>query len=194
MCLYNYATKDPAAFLSEPDRLKTICHMCEHVLNNDEAAEDTQSHAAKLLEVLLLSYKGLINDYVPLIIQLVFRKLFAKNLISELKTMLLMVVVAALYYEPGSVLSILQTNKSPEGEELIGKFLKMWLGEMDCMFGLHDKKMTVLGLTIFMQLPAGLRNSAIQSMAPQFLPASLLLFQVGDAGILRGVFAYNSCP
>lgn len=180
MCLYNYATKDPEGFLSDPERLKTLCHMCEHVLSNDEAGEDAQCHAAKLLEVLILSYKGLINQYVPLIVQLVFRKLFSKVQLSELRTMLLLVIVSALYYDPNSVLTILHTNKSPEGEELIVKFLKMLLSEMDCMFGLHDKKMAVLGLTIFMQLPVTLRNAAVQSLAPQFLPASLLLFQVSQ--------------
>ena len=76
------------------------------------------------------------------------------------------------------LLNFFSQAKSPEGEELAEKFVKMWLDEIDCMFGLHDKKLAVLGLTIFMQLPPALRTPAIQAVAPKLLPAALLLFQV----------------
>lgn len=178
VCLYNYATKDPAGFLSDPSRLEKLCTMCEHVLANDEAGEDAECHAAKLLEVLVLTYKGQINQYVPAIMEVVFRKLFSNVVLSELKTQLILVIVAALYYDPASTLAVLQTVKSPDGEELMARFIKMWLDEIDCMFGLHDKKLAVLGLTIFMQLPPTLRSPVVHAMAPKLLPAALLLFQV----------------
>ncbi|XP_055346822.1 importin-8-like [Paramacrobiotus metropolitanus] len=178
LCLYNYATKDPEGFIGGPDRVKNMCHMCEHVLFNEEAGEDTQCHAAKLLEVIILTYKGQINQFLPAIIELVFKKLFSsQHLMAELKTQLLLVIIAAVYYDPPSVLSFLQAATTPQGESLISKFLSMWLAEIDCMFGIHDRKLAVLGLTLFMQLPATLRMPAIHALAPNFLPASLQLFQ-----------------
>lgn len=86
--------------------------MCEHVLGNSEAGEEAECHAAKLLEVLVLTYKGQINQYVPAIMEVVFRKLFSSVVYSELKTQLLLVIVAALYYDPASTLSVLQTVRS----------------------------------------------------------------------------------
>ncbi|OQV13902.1 Importin-8 [Hypsibius exemplaris] len=177
VCLYNYATRDREGFLSDPARLEKMCTMCEHVLGNDEAGEEAQCHAAKLLEVLVLTYKGLINQYVPAIMQVVFSKLFSNVVLSELKTQLILVIVAALYYDPTSTLAVLQTAKAPDGGDLIEKFVKMWLDEVDCMFGLHDKKLAVLGLTIFMQLPPALRSPVVQALGPKLLPAALLLFQ-----------------
>ena len=130
VCLYNYATRDPEGFLSDPSRLAKMCTMCEHVLGNSEAGEDSECHAAKLLEVLVLTYKGQINQYVPAIMEVVFRKLFSNVVFAELKTQLLLVIVAALYYDPASTLSVLQT--------VIRHYIHSFTDLSTALFGLSD--------------------------------------------------------
>ena len=60
-CLHNYVTVDPDTFSSDPKHLEIIYNMCKVVLTTD-SGEDAECHAAKLIEVLLLQYKGQIDS------------------------------------------------------------------------------------------------------------------------------------
>lgn len=55
--LHNYVTIDTDAFLSDEKRLLAIFNMCKEILTKD-SGEDPESHAAKLLEVVLLQCRG----------------------------------------------------------------------------------------------------------------------------------------
>ena len=55
--LHNYITVDPTSFLANPKNMEMIYDMCKTVLTSD-TGEDAECHAAKLLEVILLQYKG----------------------------------------------------------------------------------------------------------------------------------------
>lgn len=59
--LHNYITVDPEKFSSEPKHLEIIYNMCKTVMTTD-SGEDAECHAAKLIEVLLLQYKGQIDN------------------------------------------------------------------------------------------------------------------------------------
>lgn len=59
--LHNYVTVDPEKFASDPKHLEIIYNMCKVVLTT-ESGEDAECHAAKLIEVLLLQYKGQIDS------------------------------------------------------------------------------------------------------------------------------------
>ena len=59
--LHNYVTVDTATFSSDPKYLEMIFTMCKTVLTAD-AGEDAECHAAKLLEVILLQYKGQVDS------------------------------------------------------------------------------------------------------------------------------------
>lgn len=60
-CLHNYVTVDPEKFSSNPKHLEMIYNMCKTVLTAN-SGEDAETHAAKLIEVLLLQYKGQIDS------------------------------------------------------------------------------------------------------------------------------------
>jgi hypothetical protein len=59
--LHNYITVDPAAFLANPRHMEIVYQMCKTVLTSD-SGEDAECHAAKLLEVILLQYKGQVDS------------------------------------------------------------------------------------------------------------------------------------
>lgn len=59
-CLHNFIVNDTPAFLSQSDRIETIFEMCKHVIIND-LGEDTEAHAAKLLEIVLLQCQDHMN-------------------------------------------------------------------------------------------------------------------------------------
>lgn len=65
-CLHNYVTVDPEKFSSDPKHLEMIYNMCKTVLTAN-SGEDAECHAAKLIEVLLLQYKGQIDSVSDLL-------------------------------------------------------------------------------------------------------------------------------
>lgn len=66
-CLHNYITVDPEKFSSNPAHLEIIYNMCKTVLTTN-CGEDAECHAAKLIEILLLQYKGQIDSVSSLCI------------------------------------------------------------------------------------------------------------------------------
>lgn len=173
--LHNYITVDTPTFLSNPKHLEIIYNMCKQVLTAD-VGEDAECHAAKLLEVILLQCPGQVDQIVKPFVELVLQRLTREVLTSELRTMCLQVVIAALYYN--STL-LIDTMKSLEMANVQGsvmqQFLKQWIHDVDCFLGLHDRKMSVLGLCTLLSMIES-RPEEVTAVGPEILPASLVLF------------------
>ncbi|XP_059474661.1 importin-7 isoform X2 [Neocloeon triangulifer] len=174
--LHNYVTVDTPAFLASQDRILVMCNMARDVLNGD-AGEDPECHAAKLLEVIILQCKGHIDQFIPPIVELVLMRLTKEVKSSELRAMCLQVVIAALYYNPELLFRILNDVKLPQApnDSVTSHFINQWLLDTDCFLGLHDRKLSVLGLCMLMQNPV--RPIAVNECAPKILPALLVLFE-----------------
>lgn len=173
--LHNYITVDTPAFLSNPKHLEIIYNMCKGILTGD-SGEDAESHAAKLLEVVLIQCKGQVDSAIPLFVELALERLTKEVKTSELRTMCLQVVIAAIYYNPVLLLETLEKMHLPNtNESITAQFLKQWLHDTDCFLGLHDRKLAVLGLTALLDTPNN-RPTAINSFAEQLIPAMLTLF------------------
>ncbi|KAM5171427.1 importin-8 [Mantella aurantiaca] len=173
--LHNYITVDTGTLLSNPKHLEIIYTMCKKVLTGD-AGEDAECHAAKLLEVIILQCKGRgIDQCIPLFVEAVLERLTRGVKSSELRTMCLQVVIAALYYNPALLLNTLEQIRFPHSSEPItAQFINQWVNDTDCFLGLHDRKMCVIGLSILMELPN--RPAAVGAVASLIVPSILLLF------------------
>lgn len=89
--LHNYVTVDTQAFASTSKYLVAVFNMCKALLTGDSRDEDAECHAAKLLEVIILQCKGLVDQYIPSFIELVLARLRRDVKSSELQTMCLQV-------------------------------------------------------------------------------------------------------
>ena len=65
--------------------------MCKGVLTGD-SGEDAESHAAKLLEVVLIQCKGQVDSCIPLFVELALERLT-----KEVKTSELRYIIAMMY-------------------------------------------------------------------------------------------------
>lgn len=166
--LHNYITIDTNAFLSDENRLLAIYNMCKEVLSKD-CGEDPESHAAKLLEVVLLQCRKKIDQAAPMLVELAASRLLREVKTSELRTMCLQVLIAALYYDPELLFSVL--NKMPD---FTNHFIKQWLHDTDCFLGIHDRKLCVLGLCTLITMPQ--KPATLIEMAPKIVPSLILLF------------------
>ncbi|XP_067902475.1 importin-7 isoform X2 [Heterodontus francisci] len=173
--LHNYITVDTDTLLSDTKYLEMIYSMCKKVLTGD-AGEDAESHAAKMLEVIILQCKGRgIDQCIPLFVEAALERLTREVKTSELRTMCLQVAIAALYYNPLLLLNTLENLHFPNNTEPITtQFVNQWLNDVDCFLGLHDRKMCVLGLCALIELEQ--RPQIVNQVAGQILPALTLLF------------------
>ncbi|CAL8069040.1 unnamed protein product [Calicophoron daubneyi] len=176
-CLHNYITVDRAAFISDTKHLDVITAMCSQVMQSTDEEETVQTHAAKLMEVLLLDFRGQINDYAPKLIELAFTRLTQKITSSDLRTMCLQVVIAGMLYSPADVLHTLANHEWPgSAVPALNEFLKSWIQATEEFLGLHDRRLSVLGVCLLLSLPADQRPPALQPICGQFLPMLLHLF------------------
>lgn len=167
--LHNYITIDTNAFLSDEQRLLAIYNMCKEILTKD-SGEDPESHAAKLLEVVLLQCRKKIDQAAPMLIELAAARLLREVKTSELRTMCLQVLIAALYYDPQLLFTVL--SKMPD---FTNHFIKQWLHDTDCFLGIHDRKLCVLGLCTLISMPN--KPPVLLEVAPKVVPALILLFE-----------------
>ncbi|XP_076030766.1 importin-7 msk isoform X2 [Oratosquilla oratoria] len=174
--LHNYICVDTEAFLSNEGHVAAVFDMCKTILTAD-VAEDDECHAAKLLEVLVLQCRGRINQCLGSIIQVVVERLTREVKTTELRTMLLQVVIAGLYTAPDLLLQVLESATLPNtNTPLLAHFIKQWIHDTDCFLGLHDRKVCVLGLCTLLQLGPE-RLPVLQECHKEILPALVLLFQ-----------------
>ncbi|XP_012286737.1 importin-7 [Orussus abietinus] len=175
--LHNYITVDTPAFLSNENYILAMFNMCKAVLTGD-SGEDPECHAAKLLEVIILQCKGHIDQCIPSLVQLVLERLTREVKTSELRTMCLQVVIAALYYNPTLCLGVmdrLQGTLGQSAEPIASHFIKQWIHDTDCFLGLHDRKLCVLGLCTLISMGPS-RPAAVNECAQQVIPSLILLF------------------
>ncbi|CAH8535331.1 unnamed protein product [Schistosoma rodhaini] len=175
-CLHNYITVDREAFLANASRIEQVTAMCLEVFSMDDQ-ERLQMHAAKLLEVILLDYRGQVNPYVPKYVELALTRLTRPLVSSELRTLCMQVVIAGLLYSPMDMLHMMIEHPWPGTEvNILSEFLKRWIQDADCFLGLHDRRLCVLGLCLIISLPADKRTEAIVTLSEKYIPSLLLLF------------------
>ncbi|XP_030629161.1 importin-8 isoform X2 [Chanos chanos] len=173
--LHNYVTVDTDMLLSNPKHLEVIYSMCKKVLTND-AGEDAQCHAAKLLEVIILQCRNRgIDQCIPLFVEAVLERLTRGVMSNELRTMCLQVAIAALYYNPALLMHTLDNIRFPHSPEPItAQFINQWMNDTEFFLGVHDRKMCIIGLSVLLELPS--RPAVLEGVAGQIVPSVLLLF------------------
>ncbi|XP_001946207.1 importin-7 isoform X2 [Acyrthosiphon pisum] len=175
-CLHNYVTIGMEKLIKTENYMLIIFNMCKTVLSS-ESGEEAECHAAKLLEVIVLQCKGQIDQCIPPIVEVVLQRLVREIKSSELRAMCLQVIVAAIYYDPHllfETLDKLQMSMSTN-ESISAHFIRQWLQDTDCFFGIHDRKLCVMGLLTLMALSPN-RPIAVNEHANQIVPSMLMLF------------------
>jgi len=175
-CLHNYVTVDPAAFMGEQQYVEVVFNMCKDMLMI-YSGEGAQCQAAKLLEVIVLQYNGQCDHLLPKFINLCLQRLTMELQTSELRVMLLQVIIACLINNSVLVLSHLESVQTPNAPKSVtGEFLNQWMSDTDCFLGMHDRKIFILGVCSLLSIPEANRPPAFFEHAPKFLPALLVVF------------------
>ncbi|KAH9285832.1 Importin-7 [Echinococcus granulosus] len=181
--LHNYITVDPKGFIASPDRVKMFLSMCAQALQSEEEQANEGVHAAKLLEVFVLNFRGQLDSFLPEVIELAITRLTQKSTILELRIRCLLVVIATIITSSATVLPILCGHMWPETQtRIIENILKMWIDNIQKFNGLHDRRVCVFGMCTLLSLSADQRPPSVDAIAAQYLPSLLhVLTSLKDA-------------
>ncbi|CAG2170636.1 unnamed protein product [Oppiella nova] len=192
--LHNFITVDPDAFIANPANILAIFEMSKAIMTSDTAGEEVECHAAKLLECIILQFRGRIDTCIPSFVELAVTRMTKKIESDDLRTICLQVVIAALFYNTSLTFQILDQLQIPNSNQsLVNHFISKWIADTHCFLGLHDRKMCVLGLCTLMALDSTKRPQALTEMANQLVPSLLLLFDgLREAYKSKAVNEYES--
>lgn len=174
--LHNYVMIDTPGLLADPKRIEVMFKMIKQVLTNQTDDDEAESHAAKLLEIIILQCHGKIDHILPMFLQLVLERLGREIHGAELKTMCLQVVVAALWSNTEVVLQTFDQASAQQGRSYFMEFLQKWFVDLDCFYGLHDRKMCLLGICTLLQI-ATKRPHDVAQVVDKLLPNSCVLLE-----------------
>lgn len=184
--LHNFIRVDTPAFVSNENHLLAMYNMCKAVLS-EVSCEEAECHAAKLLEVIILQCKGMIDQCIPSFVELALSRLTREIKSSELRVMCLQVVIAALYYNPTILLETLEKILIPNSSDSVtAHFIQQWIHDVDCFLGVHDRKVCVLGLCTLINSPL-FKNKISHEVIKKIIPSLLLLFDG-----LKRAYAYRA--
>ena len=178
--LNNFITKDPERFLSAteviPDvgsmkYIDMIFNIVSKTVNEDRASESEQRKALSLYMSVLHNCAGRVDNYVPIINDIVLAKLGQQSDAENPSTrhVLFQVLGSALYYNPELELRELESRGVTT--QVIGQ----WMREIDTMDGWLSRKMSVLGFLSTLRIPASTLPPHVGTMIPDIIAVSVRL-------------------
>merc|ERR1711990_269875 len=135
-----------------PNNLEIVYTMCRKVLLSN-TGEDPESHAAKLLECVIIQCRGKLDNIMPKLLEPALERLTKEIKTSELRQMCLQVDIAGIIYNCEMVLTLLDQIRFPNSAEPIGadQFVRKWLSHIEDFTGIHDRRVCIMGLCALMQ-------------------------------------------
>jgi len=172
--LHNFITVSSPKFFGDNNNLQIIFSMIKLVLDSQESGEEAESHALKLLEVLIFQggaeTPGVIDNAIRLAYHRAYETPNREIETAEMRTMVTTVLLSAIYVDKtdGSVSFLSSKQWIDEG-------LKQWLTDFDSIFGIHDRRLSLLVMAKFLTCPQP--PQAILEQAGSLLPKCLHLFK-----------------
>jgi len=172
-CLQSYIQKAPDFFLAGKAQLPEglipyidlIVSMVAKTVTNDRASETECRYALSLFMSLLHNCPGKIDMYIPIINEISLGKLGQQvNADSPLtRVSIYQILGSALYYNPQR--ELVELEKRGVTQQVFAK----WIKDGEGMDRWLPRKLTILGLTAILQIPAASLPPSIQQSLPQLI-------------------------
>ncbi|CAF4247131.1 unnamed protein product, partial [Rotaria sordida] len=147
------------------------------VIVND-LGEDSEAHAAKLIEVIILQCQDNMSAALPAIVQLIAQRFQREIVTSELRLMLIQVFIVILWLNPDRFFQTLNTvaANDPSTQSTIANFFNQWMTDCELFAGIHDRRVSALGLCTLLRIDSKY-YSAISNLVPKILPNCIHIYQ-----------------
>ena len=172
-CLQSYIAKAPNVFLSGKAQLPEglipyidlMISMVAKTVTNDRASESECRYALSLFMSILHNCPGKIDMYIPIINEISLGKL-GQQVNAEIpltRVSVYQVLGSALYYNPQ--LELVELEKRGVTQQVFAK----WTKDAEGMDRWLPRKLTVLGLSAILTIPASALPPSIASAVPQLI-------------------------
>jgi hypothetical protein len=190
-CLQSYIAKSPDFFLQGKAQLSEgvipyidlIVSMVAKTVTNDRASESECRYALSLFMSILHNCPGKVDAYIPIINEISLGKL-GQQVNAEIpltRVAIYQVLGSALHYNPQ--LELVELEKRGVTQQVFAK----WMKDAETMDRWLPRKLTVLGLSSILSIPAASLPPTIQASIPQLIDAmvrmSLALKEVAEKGV-----------
>jgi len=175
-CLQSYIQKAPDVFLAGKAQLAEglipyidlIVSMVAKTVTNDRASETECRWALSLFMSLLHNCPGRIDMYIPIINEISLGKLGQQvNSESALtRVSIYQIIGSAFYYN--SQQELVELEKRGVTQQVLAK----WIKDAETMDRWLPRKLTILGLTSILQIPAASLPPSIQQLLPQIIDST----------------------
>lgn len=173
----NFINKDPDRFLNATEVIPNvgpvkyidmIFKIVSKTVQEDRSSDSEQRKAMLLYMSVLHNCTGLVDNYVPVINDVMLAKLAdVENPLT--RHIIFQVLGSALYYNPDLELREL------EKRGVTFQVLSQWMKEIDTMDGWLTRKMTVLGFLSILRIHASSLPPHVVTMIPSIISASVKL-------------------
>ncbi|KAH0286741.1 ARM repeat-containing protein [Aureobasidium namibiae CBS 147.97] len=176
--LENFVNYGSEALIHQPQYLEAIVDMIRTIFQNDSVGGVERICGCKLAEMLMLTLRGHIDNYIPEFVMIAMTVLNNDDVkVKSYRIHLMETVINALYYNPSLALHILESNGQTN------KFFSLWFSSIDIFTRVHDKKLSIAAITSLIVLPADQVPVSVQPGWPRLLQGIVRLFQTLPAAI-----------
>jgi hypothetical protein len=170
--LENFVNYGAEHLILNKPHLEAVIDMVRCIFKEDKVGGVERICGCKLAEVVMLSLRGHIDEYIPEIIQHAMLHLTSDEpKVKSYKMFLMEVVVNAIYYNPRLAMHVLESNG------WTNKFFSLWFSNIDSFTRVHDKKLAIAGIVQLLTLQAQEVPVSVQQGWPRLLTGIVRLFQ-----------------
>lgn len=176
--LENFVNYGSDALVQNPQYLEAIIDMIRVIFKDDKVGGVDRICGCKLAEILMLSLRGHIDNYIPEFVSLAMTVLTNSDVkVKSYKIHLMETVINAIYYNPRLSLHVLESHG------WTNKFFSLWFSSIDTFTRVHDKKLSIAAITSLLILPGDQVPVSVQPGWPRLLQGIVRLFQTLPAAL-----------
>ncbi|KAK6763744.1 hypothetical protein RB195_024177 [Necator americanus] len=177
----DHLENDLRAFFASPESpefyAKGIRDLARRWQREDDSGDENHLYATKILETIILESGNHAAEVIPTIILTALRRLMkpSEEGLSELRPLLFLVIVAAMYTCTEVSLTYIRQVAEPNQNPL--DYICEELVDLNKKFeGIHNRRLALFGICVLFLLPSSTRPAMINTNPKKVLEASLSMF------------------
>lgn len=176
--LENFVSYGVDTLVQNKAYLEAVVDMARTIFKDDKVGGVDRICGCKLLEIVMLTLRDQVDNYIPEFVQLAMTHLVSEEpKVKSYKIHLMEVVINTVYYNPQLALHCLESNG------WTNKFFSMWFSNIDSFTRVHDKKLSIAAITSLLTLRAEDVPVSVQQGWPRLLQGIVRLFQTLPAAL-----------
>ncbi|KAK8430943.1 armadillo-type protein [Phyllosticta citricarpa] len=176
--LENFVTYGYEALITQHAYLEAIVDMIRTIFKDDKVGGVDRICGCKLAEILMLTLRGHIDEFIPEFVTLPMGVLLNDEpKVKSYRIHLMEMVINTIYYNPRLSLHVMETNG------WTNKFFSLWFSSIDSFTRVHDKKLSIAAIAALLTLNAQEVPVSVQPGWARLLNGIVRLFQTLPAAM-----------